>query len=350
MVREQLNWFLLFTLLLLGVILATANLFVMVVSVLLLVFAGILFGIFVHGLSSWPASRTRLSYRFYFVTVVVCLLAIIGFGLNYLGAQVAQRADQFWAQLQQSVEQANARLNQFESLEQYLPSAEQARNVISDSRLMPNMLSGLRRAGWALTGALVIFFVGLYAAAAPELYRDGIAKLFPTERREQVKRILSKLRAALGLWLIGRFMSMAIVGVLTSIGLWFLGVPLPITLGVLAALLTFIPNIGPLLAAVPQVLLAINVGVNTVLYVVLFNIILQAVESYLLTPMIQRHEVTLPPILTVSAQLLMGVMFGLIGIMLAAPLLVVALVLIQMLYIRDTLGDEDPGSLTTRLS
>src|SRR6056297_1024611 len=347
MVREQLSWFLLIALLLFGVILATANLFVMVISVLLLVFAGILFGIFIHGVSNWPAAHTRLSYRFYYVTVVVCLLAIIGIGLYYLGAQVAQRADQFWAELQQSIEQANARLNQFESLEQYLPSAEQTRNVIADSRLMPNMLSGLRRAGWALTGGLVIFFVGLYAAAAPELYREGTAKLFPTDRREQVKQILSKLRAALGLWLVGRFMSMAIVGVLTSIGLWLLGVPLPITLGVLAALLTFIPNIGPLLAAIPQVLLALNVGTNTALYVILFNIALQGIESYLITPMIQRHEATLPPILTISAQLLMAVLVGVIGIMMAAPLVVVAMVLVQMLYVHDRLGDRHPGQLTS---
>jgi predicted PurR-regulated permease PerM len=139
---------------------------------------------------------------------------------------------------------------------------------------------------------------------------------------------------------------MSIVGILTSLGLWLLGVPLPITLGFVAAFLTFIPNLGPLLAAVPQALLALNVGPQTVVYVLIFNLVLQGVESYLFTPIIQRHEVTLPPILTIAAQLLMGVLFGIIGVMMAAPLVVATMVIVQMLYVHDYLGDEHPGELT----
>jgi predicted PurR-regulated permease PerM len=125
-----------------------------------------------------------------------------------------------------------------------------------------------------------------------------------------------------------------------------MGIPLPVTLGVVAALLTFIPNVGPILAAVPQPLLALNVSPQTAPYVLALNLVLQGIESYLITPMIQRHEVTLPPILTIAAQLLMGVLFGMIGIMMAAPLVVVALVLVQLLYIHDRFGDENPGRLT----
>ncbi len=120
------------------------------------------------------------------------------------------------------------------------------------------------------------------------------------------------------------------------------------TLGVLSALCTFIPNIGPLLAAVPQLLLAVNSGGNTVLYVLVFILILEGVESYLVTPMIQKYEVSLPPLLTIAAQFLMGALLGIIGLMMAAPLVVVATVLIQMLYIEDRLGDPDPGELTSK--
>lgn len=124
--------------------------------------------------------------------------------------------------------------------------------------------------------------------------------------------------------------------------------PLPVTLGVVAALLTFIPNIGPLLAAVPQVLLAFQVGTDTVLYVILLNMALQFVESYLITPLVQYYEVSLPPALTISLQLLLGVSLGVIGLVVAAPLLVVALVLVQMLYIRRTLEDPKPGRVVER--
>ncbi len=192
----------------------------------------------------------------------------------------------------------------------------------------------------------MIFFVGLYAAYEPDLYRNGLIKLVPIDRRDRTKEVLNEMRSALGRWLVGRFFSMAIVGIATGIAMWLLGIPLPMSLGVLAALLTFIPNFGPLLAAVPQMLLAVNGGTQTVLYVVLFNVILQTVESYLITPLVQRHEVSLPPILTIAAQLVMGVLVGIIGVMMAAPLVVVAMVLVQMLYVQDRLGDKQSGQLT----
>ena len=130
---------------------------------------------------------------------------------------------------------------------------------------------------------------------------------------------------------------MAIIGSLTAISLSLLGVPLPISLGIIAALLTFIPNIGPILATIPQALLAVEVGLNTVLYVIVLNVALQTFESYLITPIIQRYTVTLPPVVTIFAQLVMGVIVGIIGIIMAAPLATAIMVVIQMLYVHDRL-------------
>lgn len=340
----------LLTLLLLALILAVADLFVITTSVLLLIFAGIVFGVFIHGVSDWPGRRTGLSYRagYWIAVSLLFLLLIVGF--YYLGSQVALRAEELWLQLESSVQQASKQLKEQPWAKRYLPNASELQSTLTgSSSMLPGMFKGLTAVGWALTGPLVILFVGLYASYDPELYRTGLVKLFPKDRRPVVREVLQKLRTALGRWIIGRMASMTVVGVLTAVGLWFLDVPLPITLGVLAALLTFIPNIGPLLAAVPQVLLALNVGTTTALYVLLFNIVLQGIESYLITPIIQRHEVTLPPIMTISAQLLMGVMFGVIGIMMAAPLMVVILVLVQGLYIQRWLGDENPGRLTSEI-
>ena len=138
---------------------------------------------------------------------------------------------------------------------------------------------------------------------------------------------------------------MSIIGVCTGLGLWLLGVPLPLSLGVLAVLLTFVPNVGPIIAALPQTLLAMQMSTNTALYVIVFNIALQGAESYLITPMVQRYEVSLPPVLTISAQLLMGLIIGVIGVMMAAPLTIAVMLLVQMLYIHDYLGDPDAGRL-----
>lgn len=342
---------LLLALLLLALVLAVAELFVTTISVLLLIFATTVFGVFIHGLSDWLGRCTGRSYRIgYFVTVSILLLLMV-VGLYYLGSQIVSGTDELWSHLQSAVEQGYNRLERQSWAQRYLSAASETQSTLTQSAraVLPRMFWGLSLVGWALTGSLVIFFVGLYAAYDPELYCTGLVKVFPKRRRPVVVEVLSKIRTALGRWIIGRLASMTVVGVLTTFGLWFLDVPLPFTLGVIAALHTFIPNIGPLLAAVPQVLLALNVGATTALLVLLFNIVLQGIESYLITPVIQRYQVSLPPILTISAQLLMGGMFGIIGIMMAAPLMVVTLVLVQLLYIQRGLDDKEPGRLASEI-
>ena len=333
--------------LLLCVALAMAELFVVSLSVALLIFAGLLFGVFLHALSDWPARHTPVPYRVSYVTVVTLLVLLFVGGVYYMGSQVGQRVDDFASQLRQSIQTADQKISQIEWANRNLPSIEdlQQRLVESTSSVLPKMFQGLQMIGWGITGALVIFFVGLYAAYDPDLYRNGLVKMTSKRNRSRYEEVLGQTRTALGQWLMGRFMSMAVVGIATAIALWILGVPLPLSLGVLAAFLTFIPNIGPLLAAIPQMLLAVNLGTQTVIYVLVFNVALQMVESYLITPMIQRHEVSLPPVLTIASQLIMGVWAGIIGVMMAAPLVVVAMVVIQMLYLHDRLGDEHPGEL-----
>ena len=164
--------------------------------------------------------------------------------------------------------------------------------------------------------------MGIYSAYEPKVYVRGILYFVPTTQRVEARRKLVEIQSALSYWIIGRMLSMLLVGVLTGIGLWILGVPLPATLGAIAALLTFIPNIGPLVAAVPQALLAMQSGIDLVVYVLLFNLCMQTGESYLITPLIQRYVVRLPPALTISLQALIGVVAGIVGVMAAAPLAV----------------------------
>lgn len=332
-----------------ALVLATAGLLIPVLSILTLVFAGLLFGVFIHAISDWTAKHTPLTYRSSFLVLVSLMLLAIVIGCFYLGSQVVRRADELWTQLQSAVQTADEKLSQTDWLKERLPNFSEVQDRVAESAssILPEMFQGLQWFGWGVTGVLVIFFVGLYAAYEPDLYRAGLVKLFPVDRRGRAEEVLAELKSALCLWIVGRIFSMAIVGIATAIAMWQLGIPLPITLGVLAALLTFIPNIGPLLAAVPQMLLAVNVGSQTVLYVLLFNVIMQTVESYLITPIVQRHEVSLPPILTIAAQLVMGVVVGIIGVMMAAPLVVVLIVSVQMLYIEDGLGDDMNGQLAS---
>ncbi len=334
---------LLIVLLSVGLILSVTDLFVVTISVLLLIFAGLVFGVFLNGLSNWLIKYIPLPYIAAYLIIVAILVLLLASGFSFLGTQIAARTNELWSQLQSVVAQLQSWLEQLPWAEQYLPSGSELQSTLtkSSSMIAPGIASWLSLLGWGLTGLLVILFVGLYAAYDPELYRSGLLKLLPKEKKSVANRVLIEIHSNLGRWIVGRIASMAIVGILTGIGLWILGVPLPFTLGVVAAFLTFIPNIGPLLAAVPQILLALNVGGSTALYVLLLNIIMQGIESYLITPIIQRQQVSMPPILLISAQVLMGVAFGIIGIMMAAPLVVVILTLVQILYIEKILGDTD---------
>lgn len=141
------------------------------------------------------------------------------------------------------------------------------------------------------------------------------------------------------MWLLGRIWASLFVGVLTVIGLLLLDMPLAFTLGLLV--LNFIPNIGPILSGVPAVLLALLKSPTLAIYVIVLYVVIQSVESYLVTPLIQRRVVSLPPALTLTAQLLLASLLGFLGLFLATPLTVVAMVLIEELYIKDVLEENE---------
>jgi len=187
---------------------------------------------------------------------------------------------------------------------------------------------------------VVIFFTGLFFAIQARLYTEGIVKLVMIGKRDRAREVIGQIGAELQRWLIAKLTAMVFVGGLTWLGLWLLGIGMPLTLAVLAALLTFIPNLGPIIAVVPAVLIGLLAGPTTAVWVVVLYVAIQTIESYLLTPLLQQQAVSLPPALTIVTQLVMAVFVGGIGLALATPLTVVVLVLVRSLYVQDTLGDE----------
>jgi predicted PurR-regulated permease PerM len=133
---------------------------------------------------------------------------------------------------------------------------------------------------------------------------------------------------------------MLVVGVLTTLGLWIVGVPLALALGVIAALFSFVPFIGPLFAFVPILLVASLEGNTMMIYALLVAIIVQVVESNVITPLIQKYAVSIPPAILLASQLILGILFGLAGLLLATPLALVLIILVQMLYVEDRLGED----------
>jgi predicted PurR-regulated permease PerM len=187
----------------------------------------------------------------------------------------------------------------------------------------------------------VIFFMGTFFAVNPPLYRDGFVKLFPKDRRQRFVDVLNAMGDSMFAWLNGRFVSMTITGVGTGLGLFLLNVPMSGTIGVLTALLTFVPNVGALIALSLAMTMALSQGPTTVVWVVVVYGALQSIESNVITPIIQQQQTSIPPALLLGFQVILGALTGFLGLLVATPLLAAALVAIKELWIRDTLGDED---------
>ncbi len=222
-----------------------------------------------------------------------------------------------------------------------LDKAPETDDLVPKRRDLFSSITGVVSGTFEAIGfAVVVFFTGLYLAAQPRLYTEGVTTLLPPRKRERGRQVIGAIGSALRWWLVGKSISMIVVGVSTWCGLSLLGIDLALTLAVLAALLTFIPNFGPVIAMVPAALLGIQHAPMTAIWVVALYAAVQTVESYVITPFVQQRTVALPPALTITTQLVMASFVGGIGLALATPITVVALVLVRTLYVRDMLGDE----------
>jgi predicted PurR-regulated permease PerM len=195
----------------------------------------------------------------------------------------------------------------------------------------------------ALVGLFVILIVGLYVAFGPDMYRDGFLSMLPPDKRRRAREVLDVCSHTLRGWFVAQLVSMGVIGTLSTIILYALDVPLALTLGIMAGLLTFIPNLGPLLALLPPTLLALMDSWTKAVAVVGLYVLVQIVESYLITPMVQKRVINLPPALTILAQVLVGVISGPLGLVLAAPMLALVQVLVRELWVKRWGADGEPA-------
>jgi predicted PurR-regulated permease PerM len=196
--------------------------------------------------------------------------------------------------------------------------------------------------GSAAADFVLVVFGAIFLAANPKLYRRGLIKLVPRRGRDLANEALTDSGRALKLWLIGQLVAMLLVGLLTWLGLWFIGLPAALALALTAGFLEIIPYVGPVLAAIPGVLLALLISPDMALWTLFVYLGVQQLEGVLITPLIQGKAVTLPPAVTVFGVVAAGIMFGFVGLIFAAPLLVVAYVLVKKLYVREALDTDTP--------
>ncbi|WP_373489036.1 AI-2E family transporter [Blastomonas sp.] len=185
----------------------------------------------------------------------------------------------------------------------------------------------------------VLVLVGaIFLAADPATYRRGFLLLIPAKGEPVAEQALDDASRGLRGWMMGQSVSSLVVGVLTWIALTLLEVPAAGGLGIIAGLLDIIPLIGPVIAGVPAVLLAFTVSPMVALWTLLVFLGIQQLQGNFLQPMIQKHAVDVPPALLLFAVLAAGLLFGFIGVLLAAPLTIVTFVFVQRIYVRAILG------------
>ncbi len=180
----------------------------------------------------------------------------------------------------------------------------------------------------------IILFLAIFFTSDPNLYKDGMIKLVPEKSKPLAHCVIDRISYALKGWLKGMMLSMVLVFILLSIGLGIMSIPVALVLALLTGLLKLIPNFGSLAAMIPGVLLALTISTNTAIIVALMYIVTQTIVSNIVTPIIQNKMINLPPALTILAQVLMGTLSGVLGIILAVPLLAIVMILVDELYVK----------------
>lgn len=329
--------------------LVLAGLFLLwqVTNIVLVLFAGVLLAIFLHGISAWIEAHTPLSGGGALLVTILGLALILGLLGWYAAPAIANQASQLGPQLRDAAGVVQERISGLPLGEAATGDGNLVNRLLGLAGDVVGRVSGVFSSTIGfLTNLVVLLFVGLYFAYEPQLYVEGALKLLPKGRRPRMRQVIGEMHASLRWWLVGRLAMMAIIGTLTTIGLLLLGVPLALVLGLLAGLLAFIPYFGPLLALAPAVLLAFTSGPLRALYVFLLYAGIQIVESYFLTPMMEKRVVSLPPVLLISSQVVLGALLGFWGLLLAPALVVTGRVAIKKLYVEDVLGDHSVTYVT----
>jgi predicted PurR-regulated permease PerM len=194
--------------------------------------------------------------------------------------------------------------------------------------------------------AVVALIATIYLVINPLPLVRGFTSFFPAEKRPRVREILRKMYEAVQKWFLGQLTSMTIIGVFSAVALSIIGIDFAILLGLISGLISFIPFVGPVISVIPPTLLGLTSGAPiTALWVILAYIIIQTIESNLIQPIVMSRAVSLHPAVVVFALLIMGTLFGFVGLLLAVPLVAALHVLVKELWIKrmDQLGtDPEP--------
>ena len=309
-------------------------------AVWLAAFLAVAFTVALVGLARKLERRWPMGYG---VSLAVVVLGIVGLfvGMGFwVGPALLEQFDELTQKVPEALNRGRGWLEQYGWGEALLSRLENADESLGGGSVVNQVGRWLSTAVGAAGGGLAVLAITLFLSATPEMYERGTRQLFPKRHERRVGEVMHRLAGALRWWTLGQLASMLVTGTLTGLGLWLIGVPLAWVLGLVSGLLAFVPNLGTLAGMALGALMASTQGPSLVLWTIGVYVVVQLIESNVITPMIQQYVVSVPPALLLTFQIAMGLLFGVLGLLVSTPLLVAVMVVVQMLWVRDQLDRE----------
>jgi len=300
-------------------------------ELLILVFGSILFAVVLRAIAEPIRHATSIGERWALLVAGLGIIVVLGIVSYLFGSKISGQLVTIAERLPDAADSLTKQMP-------FLTIPELLRDTSIGSLLMSAFSWGTTIFG-ALFSLVVMIVAGVYIAINPLIYVRGFVRLFPSGTRDQISATLNDAGHALRRWLGAQLIAMIIVGTLIGVGLAVVGVPSALALGLIAGVAEFVPIIGPVIGAIPALLLASTESVDTVLWTLAVFVVVQQLESNLIMPIIAGRVVELPPAVGLFAVVALGILFGPLGLVLGYPLAIVIDVAVKRLYLSGVLKE-----------
>ncbi len=318
-------------------------------DLLVLVFGAVVVATLLRGFADAIERRTPLGGAWSLTAAILLVVGVIA-GVAWLfGSQLQTDLGAVAKTLSESWDGLRLGVAGFPGGKNVATAMQQAR--LPTDNLVPKLVGVVNWIASVAIDLVVVLFGIVFIAVDPALYRKGLALMFPRQYRPLANESLIDAGQALRQWVIGLFVVMVFIGVVCGLGLWLVGVPSAAGLGLIAGLFELVPYIGPIVSAVPVALVAATQGPQTLVLGLAVMLVVHWVEAAVVSPLVQKKVVSLPPAVSVFGVIAGGMLFGPVGLVFASPLLVVAMVLVKRLWVEEALHtpthvpgrDPEPG-------
>lgn len=303
----------------------------------LLVFAGSLIAILWRGLAYWVAEKTKISFKWALPSIIILNIGLIILFFVLASPNISVQAQRLIQEIPRAIEKVEESLNNSQFGRNLLDSFQNGDVTGDQVKKAFDIVSGTMN---FFVDSLLILAFGLFLAADPGLYKRGILALVPNKFKGQADSLLKEQKHVLFRWFIGKIIDMFSIFIMTLIGLSLLDMPMVFTFALIAFFFSFVPNIGPVISAIPPMAIALLDSPQKMLYVGLLYLGIQLTESYFITPNVQKRASYVPPVILLLVQFLLAKFLGVLGLFLSTPLLVLLMVTINKLYVENYLQND----------